>query len=74
MRCTKVLQCVLNVFQCGESSIVSPVQGQQFAFLGAAEDGDLDKIKDLIGQGCSVNVKTQVKFAPAQMQSRSMFQ
>ena len=56
-----ILQCVLSVFQCGESSIVSPVQGLQFAFLTAAYEGDLDKIKDLIGQGCSVNAKTQVK-------------
>ena len=48
---------------------MSPVQGLQFAFLAAARGGDLDKIKDLIGQGCSVNVKTQVKFALAQVQS-----
>ena len=57
---------------------MSPVQGLQFAFLQAAREGDLDKIKDLIGQGCSVNVKDQVKFALAQIQSpsniHSMFQ
>ena len=57
---------------------MSPVQGLQYAFLAAAFGGDLDKIKDLIGQGCSVNVKDQVKFALAQIESwsntRNMFQ
>ena len=39
------------------------IQGLQFAFLRAAFDGDLDKVKDLIGQGCPVNITDQVKFA-----------
>ena len=72
------MHCNVSVLQCDENSIVPSVQGLQFAFLAAAHGGDLDKIKDLIGQGCSVNVKTQVKFALAQIQSwsnmRSMFQ
>ena len=50
---------------------MSLVQGLQFAFLAGAYGGDLDKIKDLIGQGCSVNAKNQVKFAVTKIQSRS---
>ena len=54
------------VFQCAESTLVSPVQGLQHAFLIATRKGDLDKMKDLIGQGCSVNTTlNQVKFRPA---------
>ena len=53
------------VFQCAESTLVSPVQGLQHAFLVATRKGDLDKMKDLIGQGCSVNTTlNQVKFRP----------
>ena len=50
---------------------MSPVQGLQFAFLQAAHTGDLEKMKDLIGQGCFVNAKNQVKFALALIQSPS---
>ena len=45
------------------------VQGLQHAFLGAAGKGDLDRIKDLIGQGCSVNARDQVKFPLAHINS-----
>ena len=45
------------------------VQGLQYAFLGAAGKGDLDRIKDLIGQGCSVNARDQVKFPHAHINS-----
>ena len=61
------LLCVLSVFQFVESSIVSPVQGLQHAFLEAALKGDLDKVKDLIRQGCPVSTTSQVKFALAQI-------
>ena len=43
------------------------IQGLQFGFLQAALDGDLDKVKDLIGQGCPVNTTDQVKFALSQI-------
>ena len=43
------------------------IQGLQFAFLEAAGDGDLDKVKDLIGQGCPVNTTDEVKSALAQI-------
>ena len=45
------------------------VQGRQYAFLGAAGNGDLDRMKDLIGQGCSVNARDQVKFPCAHINS-----
>ena len=41
------------------------IQGLQYAILQAAQKGDLDKVKDLIGQGCPVNTTDQVKFALA---------
>ena len=47
------------------------IQGLQFAFLRAAFDGDLDKVKDLIGQGCPVNITDQVKFALLQIHRKT---
>ena len=47
------------------------IQGLQFAFLGAAGKGDLDKVKDLIGQGCPVNATDQVKFALVQIHRKT---
>ena len=42
---------------------MSTVQGLQYAFLEAAyKEKDLDKVKELIGQGCPVNTTNQVKF------------
>ena len=46
-------------------------QGLQYAFLEAAGKGDLDRMKHLIGQGCSVNAREQVKFPCALIQSLS---
>ena len=62
------MMCSLSVLQCNESSIVS-AQRLQYAFLEAASKGDLDRMKDLIGQGCSVNARSQVKFPCALIQS-----
>ena len=50
---------------------MSTVQGLQYAFLEAAFKGDLDKVKDLIRQGCPVNTIDQVKFALAQIYHRT---
>lgn len=36
---------------------MSPVQGMQYAFLEAAWGGDLNRVKDLIEQGCPVNAE-----------------
>ena len=47
------------------------IQGLQFAFLEAAGKGDLDKVKDLIGQGCPVNTTDQVKSALAQIHRKT---
>ena len=33
------------------------------AFLGAAEAGDLPRVKDLISQGCPVDAKTKVRYS-----------
>ena len=41
------------------------IQALQYAFLEAAGKGDLDRVKNLIGQGCPVNTTDQVKFALA---------
>ena len=47
------------------------VQGLQYAFLSAAYEGDLDKVKDLIGQGCPVSTTNQVKFALAHIHHKA---
>ena len=46
-------------------------QRLQYAFLEAAGKGDLDRMKHLIEQGCSVNARDQVKFPCALIQSLS---
>ena len=38
-----------------------PVQEMEKAFLKAAFVGDLPRVKDLISQGCPVNVQNEVK-------------
>ena len=43
-----------------DSTIVSPVQGMEFSFLYAAEAGDITKLQELLGQGCSVNALDEV--------------
>ena len=48
---------------------LSPVQGLKYAFLAAAQNGDLKKVQDLIEQGCSVNSKYQVKCTLTHTQS-----
>ena len=48
---------------------LSPVQGLKYAFLAAAQDGDLKKVQDLIEQGCSMNTKDQVNCTLAHTQS-----
>ena len=57
-----IVMCYISISICW---IVSPVQGLQYAFLRAAKEGDLDKVRDLIGQGCPVSTTDQVKFALA---------
>ena len=47
------------------------MQGLQYAFLDAAGKGDLDKVKDLIVQGCPVNTTDQVKFTLAQIHRKT---
>ena len=47
------------------------IQALQYAFLQAAITGDLDKVKDLIGQGCPVNTTDQVKLALAQIHRKT---
>ena len=47
------------------------IQGLRYAFLKAAITGDLDKVKDLIGQGCPVNTTDEVKFALAQIHHKT---
>ena len=42
--------------------IVYPIQDLQYAFLRAAKEGELDKVKDFIKRGYSVNTRNQVKF------------
>ena len=37
-----------------ESTIVSPVQGLEYAFLVAAQNGDLQKLEECLKQGCPV--------------------
>ena len=50
---------------------MSPVQGLQYAFFHSAKEGDLDKVKDLIGQGCPVSTTDEVKFALAQIHHKT---
>ena len=50
---------------------MSTVQGLQNAFLEAAYKGDLEKVKELIRQGCPVSTTNQVKFALAQIQRKT---
>ena len=52
-------------------ALLSPVQVLQYTFLRAAHKGDLDKVKDLIGQGCPVYTTDQVKFALAQIHCKT---
>ena len=42
--------------------IVYPIQDLQYAFLRAAKEGELDKVKDFIKRGYSVDTRNQVKF------------
>ena len=37
-----------------ESTIVSPVQGLEYVFLVAAQNGDLHKLEECLKQGCPV--------------------
>ena len=39
---------------------VYPIQEMEKELLDAAEEGDLIKVKELVGQGCPVNVKDEV--------------
>ena len=51
---------LLSVFQFGPNIIVSPVQGLESAFLDAAYEGDLSKVKDLLEQGYPANAQGKV--------------
>ena len=42
------------------STIVSPVQGLEHAFLDAANKGDVPRMKDLLDQGCPVDAQDKV--------------
>ena len=42
---------------------MSPVQGLEHAFLGAALNGDLPRMKDLLEQGCPVDAQDGVSTA-----------
>ena len=42
---------------------VYPVQGMEADFLGAALDGDLPQVRDLISQGCPVDAKNEVRYS-----------
>ena len=59
--------CSLSILMWLKQHCVSCIQGLQYAFLQAAYKGDLDKVKDLIGQGCPVNTTDEVKFAVTQI-------
>ena len=61
--------CTLSILMWLKQHSLYCIQGLQFAFLQAAIDGDLDRVKDLIGQGCPVNTRNQVKFSCALIQS-----
>ena len=39
---------------------VYPIQEMEKELLDAAQEGDLIKVKELVGQGCPVNVKDEV--------------
>ena len=39
---------------------VYPIQEMEKELLVAAEEGDLTKVKKIVGQGCPVNVKNEV--------------
>ena len=43
-----------------DTTIVSPVQGLEKRILFAAGAGDIAKLEELLGQGCSVNVQNKV--------------
>ena len=52
----------------GESShcvAVYPVQEMEADFLGAAYQGDLPRVKDLISQRCPVDAKNKVRYSCA---------
>ena len=61
--------CVLSVFHDVVKAALSSAQGLQYAYLEAAGNGDLDRMEDLIGQGCPVNTRNQVKLPCALIQS-----
>ena len=66
--------CVLSVFHNVMKAALFSAQRLQYAFLEAAGKGDLDRMKHLIEQGCSVNARNQVKFPCALIQSWSNIQ
>ena len=39
---------------------VYPIQEMEKGLWVAAQEGDLNKVKELVGQGCPVNVKDEV--------------
>ena len=51
------LECVSVL---GESTTVSPVQGLEYGFLFAAQDGDVHKLEEFLEKGCSLNVQDTV--------------
>ena len=63
--------CSLSILMWLKQLCLYCMQGLQFAFLSAAFDGDLDRVKDLIGQGCPVNTTDQVKFALPQIHHKT---
>ena len=42
---------------------MSPVQGLEYAFLNAASEGDVPRMKDLLDQGCPVDAQDGVSTA-----------
>ena len=72
---TTILFLHCNVFcQCSmwlKQHCLYCIQGLQYGILKAAHKGDLDKVKDLIGQGCPVSTTDKVKFALAQIHHRT---
>ena len=72
-----IVMCTLSILMWLKQHCLYCIQGLQFAFLSAATKGDLDKVKDLIRQGCPVHTTNQVKFALSQIHHktyiRSMF-
>ena len=63
--------CSVSISMWLKQHCLCCIQGLQYAFLEAAITGDLDKVKDLIGQGCPVNTRDQVKFVLAQIYHRT---